>query len=157
MPVWRRVHSSSSRPPVPDPWCWRPESPGLRRGRAPLERCAHCAASFRSGLVICRQSPFSIVILDNAENLRRHLLHRQITVDRHEPPRLPVIVSHRLRLYLKCVQTRPDHFFAVIIADDKLGAVDVAKLVDSRWLKMDVIDQSAGGTRTTSGKPAQDL
>src|SRR4029453_10557480 len=94
---------------------------------------------------------------DDAKNLRGHLLHRQVSVNAFQPPFRLVIVGHRSRLAIKLVQTLANDFLAVIVANDELGAIVIAKLIDLGRLKVDVVDPSTGGTRTTSGKPAQQL
>src|ERR1700747_2774564 len=97
------------------------------------------------------------VVVDNAKNLFRHLIGRQIAVHRVQTPLGLVILSYWPRLLIEFVQTRPNHFFTIVVADNQLCAVNVTKLIDLGWLKVDVVDPSTGGTRTTSGKPAQQL
>ncbi len=82
------------------------------------------------------------------------------TGDRHSPrPTVPapVIIHQRPGLPLVGFQTLPDHFLTIVIADYQLGAVKIANSIDTGRLEMDVINPSAGGTRTTSGKPEQQL
>src|SRR5882762_3294680 len=94
------------------------------------------------------------VVIDDAKNLRGHLVGRQIPIHRLQASLRLVVIRHRPRLEIELVQTLPDHFLAVILADDELASVAITKLVDLGWLKVDVVDPSTGGTRTTSGEPA---
>ena len=95
------------------------------------------------------------VALDLLENLLRHLVHRQTAVHCNQPPFARVVLRHRPGLLLIRGQTFPDHFLAVIIADDQLGTVKVANFIDAGWLKMDVINVSVGGASPASGEPEQ--
>jgi hypothetical protein len=55
------------------------------------------------------------------------------------------------------LQTLPNHFLAIIVAGNQLGTVDVAKFIDARWLKMDVVDATTGRTGPASGKTTEQV
>src|SRR4029077_14254349 len=97
------------------------------------------------------------VIIDNAKNLRGHLVGRQIPIHCLQPPLRPVVFRHGLRLLFERMQTLSDDGLAVVRTNDQLGPIEVTTLIDLGWLKVDVVDPSTGGTRATSREPEQQL
>ena len=95
------------------------------------------------------------LVIDSAVNLRRHLVHGQIAVYRHQTAFGLIVISYRPGLQVKLMQPFANHFLAVIIADDKLRPINVTKLIYLGRLKVNVIGAATGRTRTTPGKPAQ--
>src|SRR5208282_4521588 len=93
--------------------------------------------------------------INHAENLRRNIFYRPVRIDRDQTPLHPVVIRHRLGLPLIGSQSLGNHFFAIVVPDHQLGFVHITQLVDERWLKVDVIEPSTGGTRTPPGKPQQ--
>jgi hypothetical protein len=53
------------------------------------------------------------------------------------------------------MQPFPNYFLAVVFTNDQLRSVNVTKLIDLGRLEVNVVGAATGGTRTTSGKPAQ--
>jgi gluconate kinase len=94
------------------------------------------------------------VVVDDPKNLARYNVGRQIPIHRFQPALGIVIFRNRTGLVIERIQARANHFFPIVIADNEFRAVNVARFVDFRWLKVDVVDPSTGGTRTTSGEPA---
>ena len=91
--------------------------------------------------------------VDHAKNLRRNIFYRTIRIDRHQPPLQPVVFRHRPGLSLIGRQSPRNDFFAIVVANHQLGSVQITQLIDERWLQVNVIEPSTGGTRTPPGKP----
>src|SRR5579871_6128974 len=97
------------------------------------------------------------MIFDNAEDLFRDLIHRQIAVDRDQAASPLVIIRYGTSLLLVSRQTRLNYFQPIIVAGFQLCAIHIAKFVDTGRLEVDVVDPSTGGTRTSSSNPEQQL
>jgi hypothetical protein len=95
------------------------------------------------------------VAFDLLENLLRHLVHGQSTGHRNQTSFARVILGHWTSLGIVSLQTFPDHVLAIIVTSDQLGTVEVAKFIDSRRLKMDVINVSTDRAGPASSKPEQ--
>jgi hypothetical protein len=91
--------------------------------------------------------------INHAEDLRRNIFHRTIRIDRYQPPLQPVVIRYWLGLPLIGSQPLGDDFFAIVLADHQLGSVHITQLIDKRWLRVNVIEPSTGGTRTPPGNP----
>src|SRR3979411_106997 len=91
--------------------------------------------------------------INHAEDLRRNIFHRPIRIDRYQPPLQAVVIRYWLGLPLIGRQSLGDDFFAIVLADHQLGSVHITQLVDERWLRVNVIEPSTGGTRTSPGNP----
>src|SRR5439155_25218051 len=155
---------SCARLRTPDPSWSRPALPACSLHRALPGQCGHCAASCQFPLPIYKQSPCSTavrciraVVLDQPHYLPRYFIHRQVPVDRNQASLALVVLGHRFGLKLVSGQALPYDFLAVIIADHQLGTIDIASVGDTARLGVDVVDPSADGTGTASGKTAQEL
>jgi hypothetical protein len=105
---------------------------------------------------IAMSSCLSVMIFQYPENLRRHLIHRQVAIHRDQPPGALVIVRHRTSLLLKSRDSWLNYFQPVVIAGYQLGTVRfIANVIESGRLEVDVIDPPTGGTRTSSSNPEQ--
>ena len=80
-----------------------------------------------------------------AENLRRNFFYLTIRIDRHQPSLYPVIIRYLPGLCLIGSQSFGNDFFAIVFPYYQLGSVHIAHALDQRWLRVDVIEVSAGG------------
>ena len=85
-------------------------------------------------------TPVLLMPVDDAENLRCNVFHRPIRIDRHQSPLHPVIIRYRLGLMLIGRQALRDNFSAIVVANHQLGSVQIAQLIDERWLQVNVIE-----------------
>src|SRR5712692_7163872 len=93
--------------------------------------------------------------LNHPENLLRYLISWQVTIHGNQPSFALVVIHHGPGLQLVCLQTFPDYFLAIIVANHQLGTINIAGIGDAGWLEIDVIDVSTSETGPTSGEPAQ--
>src|SRR2546429_673522 len=95
---------------------------------------------------------------NNVSGLQRPLFRRNsvydLFVDRNQASLALVVLGHRFGLKLVIGQALPYDFLAVIISDHQLGTIDIASVGDTGRLGVDVVDPSADGTGTASGKTA---
>jgi hypothetical protein len=97
----------------------------------------------------------TIAILYCTERLRRDLIDGLLTIDLHELSSVAVIAHQWKRLPLIGLQPFSNNFFVVVRPNDKSPAVDIADAFNFGWLKIDVVNPSTGGTRTTPANPLQ--
>ena len=97
----------------------------------------------------------TIAILYCTERLRRNLVDGLFTVDLHQLPSVAVIAHQWKRLPLISLQSLGDNFLVVVRPNNKSPAVDIADAFNFGWLKIDVVNPSTGGTRTTPANPLQ--
>src|ERR1041385_7131297 len=91
--------------------------------------------------------------VDGLQHVLGHLFRGPVAVDFHQTTRLAVIVLHRLSLGIVGVQPFLDDLFVVIMTNFERRTVCVANAGNLGRLEVDVVDPTAGGTRTTSGEP----
>src|SRR5579885_1003935 len=97
------------------------------------------------------------MVIDCPEDFCRDHIRRQASIHLEQAGLMLVILRHRPGRPLVSVQTLPNHFLTVIIADYQPGTVKVANFIHPGWLEMDVINVSVGETSSTSGEPEQQL
>src|SRR5271165_5501126 len=95
------------------------------------------------------------ILLYCAHRLRRDCFHRLVAVYFHHTAPVLVIVQHRNCLPLVGFQPLGNSFLGVVWTNDESPAVDIADAFNFGWLEVDVVDPSAGGTRTTPGNSLQ--
>src|ERR1700722_8749362 len=99
----------------------------------------------------------AIAMLNHIEHLPGDLGYFQVAIHRNQSALLLIVFRHRAGLQVIRLQTFPDHFLAIVAADDQLRTVNIADVGDARWLEIDVIDVSVGETSPTSGEPLYQL
>src|SRR6202040_1954562 len=94
---------------------------------------------------------------DDGKNLYRNLGHWPIRIDCYQTPLRAIVIRHPPGLRLVSRQPARNNFLAVVVADHQLRSVHITQLVRERWLGVNVIEPSTGGTRSPPGKPLQQL
>jgi hypothetical protein len=92
-------------------------------------------------------------MLNHIKQLSGNFADRQFPIHRHQPPFMLIVLRHGPGLKVICLKTFPDHFLAIIAADNQWRTVDVTNIRDARWLEIDVIDVSVGETSPASSEP----
>src|SRR5271166_2146346 len=95
------------------------------------------------------------ILLYGTHRLRRYGFHRLVAVHFHHTALGLVILQHRKCLPLIGFQPFGNNFLGVVRTHDKSPAVDITDAFNFGGLKIDVINPSAGGTRTTPGNSLQ--
>ena len=93
--------------------------------------------------------------VNHTKNLRRNVLYGAIRIDCYQPALQPVVIRYGLGLPLVGSQSLGNDFFAIVFAHYQPGSLHITQLVDQRWLGVNVIEPSTGGTRTPPGYPQQ--
>src|SRR5208283_742682 len=93
-----------------------------------------------------RQPALAAVAIDHAENLRRNLDHGLVGIHGHQPLLLPVVIRDRPGLLLIGSQPLRNDFGTIVIPGNERSAIHVTQLIHTRWLEVDVIEPSTGGT-----------
>src|SRR5690349_15289069 len=128
--------------------------PGLTIARISSRTCrTMCPA--RRILSISAGDLQTIAILKHFQRLSGDGFHISLTVNHMQTAHRPVILGQGLRQLLIFLQALSDDALTVVLARDQLCAVHVAYCISSGWLKVDVVDPTAGRTRTSSGEPLE--
>src|SRR5450432_2283258 len=91
--------------------------------------------------------------LDHFENLLRHLIDRQVAIDRDQPPFARVVLGYGRGLQFVSRQPVADDVFTIIVAGHQRRTVNIASISDTGWLGVDVVDPSTDRTRAASSNP----
>src|SRR5271166_3434002 len=99
----------------------------------------------------------TIDILECTKRLSGHRFHWLIAIDFDQSAAGAVIIHQRQSELLVGLKALRDDLFRIVPALRQWGAVTITNALDFGRLEIDVVNQPAGGTRTTSGKPLQQL
>src|ERR1700722_499305 len=99
----------------------------------------------------------AISMLDHIKQLSGNFADRQIAIHRHQSPFMLIVLRDGPSLKVIRLETFPDHFLAIVAADNQRRTVNVAEVADARWLEIDVIDVSVGETGPASSEPLYQL
>src|SRR5438105_1717407 len=97
------------------------------------------------------------IMLDLAEKSGCHLIDGEVAVNFAQVSSAAVIIHQRQGLPVIRLQSLRNHRFGIVRARNQLGAVNIAAAGNARRLEVNVVNSPAGGTRTPSGKTAQQL
>ena len=93
--------------------------------------------------------------LDLPKNPFGNFCYGQTSVYRRQPTALGVIFRHRTRLVLILLQTLPNYFLSIVVADDQLGTVFIADINRFGRLKVDIEDMPVSLTGPAPSEPKQ--
>src|SRR3954453_9748140 len=92
-----------------------------------------------------------------AADLLGHLVRRHLAADPAQDAAAVVVGDQRLGLLVVGLQPLADHVGPVVVADDQLGAVDVADPLLLGRVELDVEDVGVLGAGAAAAEPADDL